>query len=322
MTALIGALALLAALFAFTGVAARVIEARFPPAGKSVEAGGGTIHVVDRPAGEKERAAVVMIHGASGNASDLDVALSERLKALGFRTLSCDRPGHGFSGRIGGGAAASPRLQAEAIRRAAARLGVAEAIVVAHSLGAITGLAMAIEAPEFVRALVLIAPLSHPWSTGVAWYNTAGAHPAIGAPFRRLLVLPIGLALLRPGVKAVFAPNPPPPGFIAATRLPLLLRPTHFLANCEDVTAANAAVRALSPRYREIRAPTEILAGEADGVVSTGRHAAALARDIPGARLTILPGVGHAPHHVAPERIVSTILEAERRALARRIATA
>ena len=68
MTALIGALALLTALFAFTGVAARVIEARFPPAGKSVEAGGGTIHVVDRAAGEKERAAVVMIHGAYGNA--------------------------------------------------------------------------------------------------------------------------------------------------------------------------------------------------------------------------------------------------------------
>ena len=120
----------------------------------------------------------------------------------------------------------------------------------------------------------------------------------------------------------MFAPNPAPPDFIAATRLPLLLRPTHFRANCEDVTTANAAVRALSPRYAEIRAPTEIVAGDGDGVVSASWHAAALARDIPGARLTILPGVGHSPHHVAPERIVFAVLEAERRALKRQTETA
>lgn len=322
LVALAVALTVTAALFAFSAVAARLIEARFPATGERIEVGGGAIHVLARAAREAERGAVLMIHGASGNASDLDLALGERLSALGFRTLSCDRPGHGHSNRIGGRAVASPPLQAAALKRAAENLGAAKAIVVAHSLGAIAALAMALEAPAFVRALVLVAPLSHPWSTGVAWYNAVGAHPVTGPPFRRLFVLPVGLARLRPGVEEVFAPNPPPPGFIAATCLPLLLRPMHFQANCEDVTTANASVGSLAPRYAQIRAPTEIVAGDGDGIVSTTHHATALARDIPGARLTILPGVGHSPHHVAPERIAAAVLEAERRARARETAAA
>jgi pimeloyl-ACP methyl ester carboxylesterase len=321
VTALLVALAVAlfaaGALLAFTASATRLIEARFPPAGKRIEVGGGAIHVLARVAREAERGAVLMIHGASGNALDLDVALGERLSALGFRTLSCDRPGHGHSDRVGGRAVPSPPVQAAALRRAAENLGATQAIVVAHSLGAIVALAMALEAPAFVRALVLIAPLSHPWSTGVAWYNTIGAHPMTGPLFRRLFVLPAGLALLRPAVREVFAPNPPPAGFIAATRLPLLLRPMHFQANCEDVTTANAAVGLLAARYSQICAPTEIVAGDGDGIVSTTHHARALARDIPGARLTILPAIGHSPHHVAPERIAAVVVDAERRALAR-----
>ena len=101
-----------------------------------------------------------------------------------------------------------------------------------------------------------------------------------------------------------------------------MLRPLHFRANCEDVAHARAAVGALSPRYLAIRAPTEIVTGDADSVVYAHIHSAGCARDIPGARLTTLEGVGHSPHHVAPERIVEIILEAERRAQAREAETA
>ncbi len=80
------------------------------------------------------------------------------------------------------------------LRRAAQRLGVSAAVVVAHSLAGAVGLAMALDSPGFVSALVLIAPVSHPWNGGVAWYYTAGAHPV--APLRRLIALPAGMALL------------------------------------------------------------------------------------------------------------------------------
>jgi len=322
LTALIALLGLVAALASVTAFQAVRIEARYPPEGARVEVDDGAIHVLDRPVKGEERGAVLLIHGASGNASDMSVALAERLASRGFRVLAADRPGHGWSNRIGARAGSSPVHQADALRRAAEKLGVAKAVVAAHSLGAIAGLAMALDHPEFVRALALIAPVSHPWKGGVAWYYAVGAHPLFGPPFRRLLTLPIGMAWIGSAVASVFAPNPAPPDFIEATRLALVLRPLHFRANCEDVVHAEAAVAALSPRYGEIRAPTEVITGDSDGVVYAHIHSKGLAGDIPGARLTTLEGVGHSPHHAAPNRIVELILEAERRAGARDSAAA
>jgi pimeloyl-ACP methyl ester carboxylesterase len=322
VTILAFALSVVAALWVFTAVETRRIEARYPPTGTRVDVGGGAIHALDRPQRGEPRGAVLMIHGASGNAADLSVALADRLSEAGFRVLSVDRPGHGWSARAGGGQGSSPALQAGAILRAAQRLGVTQAIVIGHSLGCVTSLALALEAPDFVRALTLIAPVSHPWPGGVAWYYNVGAHPLLGPPFRRLLTLPVGMAWMALAVKGVFAPNPAPPRFAEATRLPLVLRPPHFRANCEDVAHAEAAVGALSPRYGAIRAPTEIVTGDSDSVVYAHIHSAGCARDIPGARLTTLAGVGHSPHHVMPERIVEIILEAERRAQARETETA
>jgi pimeloyl-ACP methyl ester carboxylesterase len=317
LTALIVLLGLIAALASFTAVQALRIEARYPPMGLRIDIGGGAIHVLDRLAKGEERGAVLLIHGASGNASDMFVALAETLARRGFRVLGVDRPGHGWSDRIGGRAASSPVLQADALRRAAEKLGVAKAVVAAHSLGAVAGLAMALNHPEFVRALTLIAPVSHPWPGGVAWYYAVGAHPLFGPPFRRLLTLPIGMAWMGSAVASVFAPNPAPSDFIEATRLALVLRPLQFRANCEDVADAEAAVAALSPQYGQIRAPTEVVTGDSDGVVYAHIHSRGLARDIPGARLTTLEGVGHSPHHAAPDRVVELILEADRRARAR-----
>jgi len=47
-----------------------------------------------------------------------------------------------------------------------------------------------------------------------------------------------------------------------------------------------------------------------------GLHVAAgCARDIPGATLTAVTGVGHSPHLSAPGSVVAAILEVEARAL-------
>ncbi len=314
MTGLIALLGLVGALASCTAIEARRIEVRYPASGTHTEVGGRAVHVLDRPAEGQERGAVLLIHGASGNASDLFVALADRLASRGFRVLSVDRPGHGWSDRIGGRAGASPVHQAAALREAAEKLGVTRATVAAHSLGAITGLALALDHADFVRGMALIAPVSHPWPGGVAWYYTVGAHPLLGPPFRRLLTLPIGMSRLNSAVAGVFAPNRAPPGFIEATRLPLVFRPHHFRANCEDVAYAETAVAELSPRYGRISTPTEVVTGDSDGVVYAHIHAAGLARDIPGARLTMLEGVGHSPHYAAPDRIVEAILEAANRA--------
>ena len=314
---LAGLAATVVGLLVFTALASRVIEARFPLVGERLATGprGAAVHVVERAPSPPERGAVLLVHGASGNFADLDVALGERLADLGFRVFAADRPGHGWSDRLAGADAASPAGQAAALRAALALRGVERAIVVVHSLAGMLGLAMALDAPGFTQGLVLLAPVSHPWPGGVAWYYRLAASRLFGPAFRRMFVLPAGLASMRGGVGEVFAPNPPPKDYVVATRLPLVFRPHHFRANAEDVAAAEAHVAALSPRYPTIRVPTAIITGDHDGVVYAKIHSAGCARDIPGATLTALPGVGHSPHHSAPDKVVAAILEVEGRAL-------
>ena len=72
-----------------------------------------------------------------------------------------------------------------------------------------------------------------------------------------------------------------------------------------------------APHYGRIACPVEIVHGEADALVPHVIHAGPLADRVADARLTLLPGVGHMPHHAAPEKVLAA---ADR--LARRTATA
>ena len=312
LAALVGAVT--AALFLFTLTETRRIERRYPPVGHLIDVGGGAIHAVETPPAGGERGAVMLVHGASGNFADLDTALAQQLSNHGFRVFSVDRPGHGWSARLSWREASSPEWQAKILRAALARRGVDRAIVVVHSLAGALGLAMALNAPAFVRGLVLLAPVSHPWPGGVSWYYPWAASRLWGPLFRWLIALPAGLCVLPRGVASVFAPSPAPPDYIERTRLPLMLRPWTFRANAEDVTALKGHVTALSKRYREIDKPTAIVTGDQDGVVYAHIHSVGCERDIPGATLTILEGVGHSPHYSAPEQVIEAILGVDRRA--------
>ncbi len=154
-------------------------SALYPPAGACVDSGGGVLHIVDQPAKSRERGVVLLVHGASGNHADMLVALGSPLAALGFRAIAVDRPGHGWSRRRGR-RLSSPKRQAALIRAVLAGRGVTQAIVVVHSLAGVLGLAMALAAPAFTRALVLLAPVSHPWPGGVDWRYALAAKPLAG----------------------------------------------------------------------------------------------------------------------------------------------
>jgi pimeloyl-ACP methyl ester carboxylesterase len=294
----------------------RRVEARYPPIGPIVDVGEAAIHMVERAAIGPERGVVLLVHGASGNHADMMAALGAPLSAAGFRVIAVDRPGHAWSWRRRMRGLTSPTRQAALIRAALASRGVAQAVIVVHSWAGVLGLAMALEAPSFARALVLLAPVSHPWPGGVSWYYTLAATPWLGPLFRYSLVMPAGLVSMQGAVRSVFAPGPTPAGYIRSTGLPLVLRPSHFLANAQDVVDLKAHVEALAPRYHEVRAPTVIVTGDRDGVVYAHIHSVGCARDIPGAKLVTLEGVGHSPHHCATERVVEAVIDVERRARA------
>ena len=303
------------ALAAFTQIMTRRIEARYPVLGVLAPVVGGHVHVVIVEAKAPWRGDVVLIHGASGNCADMIGILAPPLSLLGFRVFAVDRPGHGWSSRLAGRAMASPQRQAQVLRAALQNLGVRSALIVGHSLGAVSALALALDAPESVDGLVLLSPVSHPWPGGVSWYYDLAALPLLGAAFCRLFALPGGLMRLNAGVAAVFAPNRVPENFIEATRVPLLLRPAHFEANAQDVAATKKHVTALCRRYREIDAPTNIVSGDHDAIVYTHIHSLGCQRDIKGAALKLLAGVGHSPHHTDPHAVIEAIVDVARRAM-------
>jgi pimeloyl-ACP methyl ester carboxylesterase len=255
------------------------------------------------------------VHGASGNHADLHNALADRLANLGYRVFSVDRPGHAWSDRFGPRAmATAPEAQAEWIRAAIERCGVEEAIVVVHSLAGALGLAMALNAPRFVRGLVLLAPASHPWPGGISWYYHVATSRWIGPAFRWLIVPWAAQIYLRRGLAGVFSPGPTPANYAGLTGVALVLRPWQFLYNAEDVADFAAHVQRLHKSYPNIRRPTAILTGDRDQVVYADIHSFGCFRDIPGATLKVLPNVGHSPHYERPEEVIAAIVEVDRRA--------
>jgi pimeloyl-ACP methyl ester carboxylesterase len=189
------------------------------------------------------------------------------------------------------------------------RLGIDRAIVVGHSFAGTVATALALDHPARVAGLVLLAPVLQPWPSGVAWYYSLAATPVIGPLFAWTFALPVGAMLMQPTVRAVFAPQPVPPGYVKRAAIALVLRPRNFLANACDVSELKPFVTVQALRYAAIRVPTVIVTGDRDTIVSPELHSRALAAVLPHARLVMLEGIGHMPHHAASDRVVAAIDE-------------
>ena len=292
---------------AITVLATARIEAAHPAAGRFVEVAGGWLHVLELgPAVADEQLPIVLVHGASGNLQDLRIALGDRL-AVNRRVILMDRPGHGWSDRPGGAADASPARQATLIVQALERLGVERFVLLGHSLGGAIATALTLAYPTRIAGLVLLAPVTHPWPGGLAWYNGILSTSVIGPLFARTVALPLGALRLAGGAASVFAPQPAPTDYVRRAAIRLLLRPGEFVANAQDIAVLKEFVAAQAPRYAEIVAPTVILTGGADTTVSPHIHARAIAAAVPDARLIVLDGVGHMPHHTDTDAVVAAI---------------
>lgn len=297
--------ALVAALAAVvTAFGTLAIERAYPPVGKFVDVTGGRLHVLER--GKSDAPVVVLLHGASGNLQDVNAALGAPLAAR-YRVIMIDRPGHGWSDRPDGDAAAAPARQAELIAQALETLGVARAILVGVSWSGALATNYALTFPDRVAGLVLLAPVSHPWPGGIAWNYRLASTPVLGPLFVRTALLPLAYPLMDGLVRAAFAPQPMPDGYPERAALPLALRPREFLANARDVADLKANVTLQAHRYGEIRAPTVIVAGDRDTTVFPDIHSRALAAAIPNARLIMLPGAGHIIHHARADLVIGEI---------------
>lgn len=308
-----GLLAIVAWLIGAAALATLIIDlrvgSRFPPQGPFVAVEGGRLATIEAGPNPSPRGTVVLLHGASANASDPMEGVGRTLAAQGFRVIAFDRPGFGWSDRLGGPDMATPAGQGRAIAQALERLGIEPAIVLGHSWSGALATAIALDHPERVSGLVLVSPVALPFPQQYAlpWYWDIALKPPVLHLLTRTIAAPLGLYYLPRVGGTVFRPQDAPADYIERSRAALVLRPGTMRANIQDLVALPDALAVQSPRYGTIAAPTVIVAGDADPVVLTDRQAKPLASLIPDARLVVLPGIGHMVQIVAADSLAAEV---------------
>ncbi|WP_135447043.1 alpha/beta fold hydrolase [Tabrizicola caldifontis] len=271
--------------------------AAYPPSGDFIPVEGRKLHYEMVGSGPD----LVMIHGASGSLRDLTHALRDRLTDR-FRVTVVDRPGLGHSDPLD---EVSLRAQARHIAAGLARLGVRNPVVLGQSYGGAVALAWALEGGP--RSLVLVGSPSLPWpGTLDPWYRVTATKPG------RALAVPLASAFvprayIRSATADVFAPDPVPPGYEEHLGMPLILRRQSLAANAAQVNALRAELVGMQHRYRDLTLPVELIHGSADRIVPIDIHSRPLSRLLPDARLTVIKGAGHMPHHSHPETVITAI---------------
>lgn len=311
------ALSLLAGVMVLGGCAAAVdqratareaaAEAAYPPTGRLLQVNGRQVHAHVQGAGPD----LVLIHGASGNTRDFTFALVDRL-ARDYRVIAFDRPGLGWSDALGEDGL-SPIAQADHLRAAAAQLGVRRPIVLGHSYGGAVAMAWGLRDAD-TRAVVSVAGATMPWPGGLGpWYAITSS--AIGgATVVPLISAYASLDRAEGAVAGIFAPAPVPAGYVDHIGAGLTLRRDTLRTNARQVNALKPYVTIMAQNYPRLTIPVEIVHGTADTIVPHLVHAVPMSEALPNARLTLIDGAGHMPHHSHPDAVIDAI----RRAGARR----
>ena len=112
----------------------------------------------------------------------------------------------------------------------------------------------------------------------------------------------------------VFAPQPVPTGYATGFGIPLTMSRARIRVNARHRAIISDEIDALHTRYDEIEVPLEVLHGDADRTVYLEVHGPRMIADSRAARLTVLEGIGHMPHHVAADAVIAGIDRAAARA--------
>jgi pimeloyl-ACP methyl ester carboxylesterase len=283
----IGAGAVLAGLGLYSAVVARGATRKVPRDGRLVTIDGHALHVVERGQGP----AIVMVHGLGGQLRNFNYGVVDRL-AVRHRVVLIDRPGSGYSSALTG-TDAGIGAQAGLVARLIEVLGLDRPLMVGHSYGGAVSLALALERPELVRGLALIAPLSQdlPPLPSLLVAAMRLPHPARLA-LAGMVGTPLGRLSQARTLETVFAPEPVAPDFAIRGGGALSRRPGGIAAAAGDIAHAGEELARMVSRYPELRVPVTILYGRGDRVLDPVLHGERTAAAIPGARLELVEG-GH-----------------------------
>jgi len=295
----------------------RKVESLLPPTGRMVDVPGARLHVREFGQGP----AILMIHGLGGQLAHFSYAVAPQLAGR-FRVVVVDRPGSGWStamnvagntgstgsaGSTGGAGSMDLAGQAAALAALVDRLALGKPLVVGHSLGGAVALALALNHPDKVAGLALLAPLTHmPDGVPAVFRGLMIRSPLLRKCIAWTLATPRSIGKSAQTLDQVFGPDTVPKDFGMRGGGLLSLRPAAYLAASADLQALPGVLPAQQARYGTLRLPLGILFGRDDRILDWRFHGQALADTVPGARLELIDG-GHMLPVTRPEACIGFI---------------
>lgn len=255
---------------------------------------GRRLHYLDYGAGPP----MLLVHGLGGcwqwwleNVCEL---------GAGNRVIAVDLPGFGDSEPLP--APAELAVHVQTLVALLDRLGLDRVLLVGHSMGGLISFRLALEHPERLSGLVPVGAGGVALGprrlalvvNGFLLFNGIFSRPGVARAFalrprlRHLLFWGVtgDPSTLSPRLAAELVPRLASPGFADAVRA------AAKMANTVDGAA--------------VATPSLLIWGERDPILPV-RQARALAREMPHARIEVLPGVGHCPMFEAPTRFTEIL---------------
>jgi len=293
-------------------IASRVAHDDAQAESKFVTVDGASLHFVIKGDGRP----VVLIHGNPGSCQDwarLYTPIASRYQAIAF-----DRPGHGHSERRNH-RDITVEVQAQMLHAALRELQIEHPILVGHSWGGALALAYAIEFPNDVSGLVLLAPAVYESHDGVSFLSKLPDFPIIGDALNFLFTPLLGAWLVRTDITKAFAPDPIPKHYLRHV-LSEWTRPKKVKWYSIDDASLNQSLPKLSSRYaellghngsgepeRRLRMPISIINGDSDLIVSAKENAYRLHEALPHSELIVLSKTGHQIPFTQPDAVLQAI---------------
>ena len=306
MTYLIAAvliiLAIVVLLFLYTRKLASDAVKAVPKTGQVQPVGGGTIHYVEM--GPSDAPTIVLIHGLAGQLQHYTYAMTDLLKD-DFRVIVIDRPGCGYSDRAQDEMAALPE-QARMIAEFMEAKGIEKSVVVGHSLGGALTLALALDYPDKVNSMALIAPLTQVQEEVPEIFKGL----ELRSPMMRRLVgntiaAPMGKATADKVLAFAFAPEQPVNDFMIRAAAILGLRPVAFVGASSDMVMLEDVLPVQVARYGELKVPGGILYGDGDTILNHETHGKPMTAF--GLSYEEMAGRGHMLPMTAPQECVDFV---------------
>ena len=292
----------------WTAVSAWQAERAYPPTGSFLVVHGARLHYVRRGSGPP----IVLLHGSDGSLLDFADTVLERLSGE-YEVVAFDRPGHGYS-EAPYHAVATPAVQLHLLHEAICRLGLVRPLLVSHSWSGLLVMMYAIDYPEEVAGLVLLAPWVTPSAAPPFPLLYTSRVPVLGNLSLWTVHRLLKVWIIRYYLREAFLPERIPPAYARQAEACWLRWPRQVKVFSYENTADRAAARAYGPRYPQVSIPVEIVAGEKDRIVPTSAHAEWLHGLLPDSKLDLLPNTGHQLLHTRADVVCTAIRQCAERA--------